>query len=436
MARNPAKSSGLSELWARLRFVLYAIIIYRIGTHIPVPGIDPMKLSSLFDQNQGTLLGLFNMFSGGALERMSIMALNVVPYITAAIVMNLLEATTPSLKKMFRQEGEVGRRKRTNYVRLGTLGLAIIQSSGFAIALSSQGLASAPGNLFIVTAVISFVTGTMFLVWLGEQVNERGIGNGISLIIFASIVSGLPRAIGQSFEGARQGEINLIVRLSVALLAILAIAFIVWVERAQRRVSVNYAKRQIGNQMAMGQSSHVPLKVNMSGVIPAIFASSIVLFPASISTWFGQSEGFEWLQEISLALSPGQPLYVIVFAILIAYFCFFYTAIQFPAKDISDNLKRSGGFLPGIRPGDQTEGYIDSVMSRLTVWGSIYMIAVCLLPQFLIVSANVPFYLGGTSLLIAVVVVMDFMAQVQSHLLSSQYESLMKKANLKNYRRE
>ncbi|MFL2752924.1 MAG: preprotein translocase subunit SecY [Gammaproteobacteria bacterium] len=435
MARNPAKSSGLSELWARLRFVLYAIIIYRIGTHIPVPGIDPMKLSSLFDQNQGTLLGLFNMFSGGALERMSIMALNVVPYITAAIVMNLLEATTPSLKKMFRQEGEVGRRKRTNYVRLGTLGLAIIQSSGFAIALSSQGLASAPGNLFIVTAVISFVTGTMFLVWLGEQVNERGIGNGISLIIFASIVSGLPRAIGQSFEGARQGEINLIVLLSVALLAILAIAFIVWVERAQRRVSVNYAKRQIGNQMAMGQTSHVPLKVNMSGVIPAIFASSIVLFPASISTWFGQSEGFEWLQEISLALSPGQPLYVIVFAVLIAYFCFFYTAIQFPAKDISDNLKRSGGFLPGIRPGDQTEGYIDSVMSRLTVWGSIYMIAVCLLPQFLIVSANVPFYLGGTSLLIAVVVVMDFMAQVQSHLLSSQYDSLMKKANLKNYRR-
>ena len=425
MARNPAKSSGLSELWARLRFVLYAIIIYRIGTHIPVPGIDPMKLSSLFDQNQGTLLGLFNMFSGGALERMSIMALNVVPYITAAIVMNLLEATTPSLKKMFRQEGEVGRRKRTNYVRLGTLGLAIIQSSGFAIALSSQGLASAPGNMFIVTAVISFVTGTMFLVWLGEQVNERGIGNGISLIIFASIVSGLPRAIGQSFEGARQGEINLIVILSVALLAILAIAFIVWVERAQRRVSVNYAKRQIGNQMAMGQTSHVPLKVNMSGVIPAIFASSIVLFPASISTWFGQSEGFEWLQEISLALSPGQPLYVIVFAVLIAYFCFFYTAIQFPAKDISDNLKRSGGFLPGIRPGDQTEGYIDSVMSRLTVWGSIYMIAVCLLPQFLIVSANVPFYLGGTSLLIAVVVVMDFMAQVQSHLLSSQYESLM-----------
>ena len=435
MARNPAKSSGLSELWARLRFVLYAIIIYRIGTHIPVPGIDPMKLSSLFDQNQGTLLGLFNMFSGGALERMSIMALNVVPYITAAIVMNLLEATTPSLKKMFRQEGEVGRRKRTNYVRLGTLGLAIIQSSGFAIALSSQGLASTPRNMFIVTAVISFVTGTMFLVWLGEQVNERGIGNGISLIIFASIVSGLPRAIGQSFEGARQGEINLIVLLSVALLAILAIAFIVWVERAQRRVSVNYAKRQIGNQMAMGQSSHVPLKVNMSGVIPAIFASSIVLFPASISTWFGQSEGFEWLQEISLALSPGQPLYVIVLAVLIAYFCFFYTAIQFPAKDISDNLKRSGGFLPGIRPGDQTEGYIDSVMSRLTVWGSIYMIAVCLLPQFLIVSANVPFYLGGTSLLIAVVVVMDFMAQVQSHLLSSQYESLMKKANLKNYRR-
>ena len=369
MASPAIKSDGLKELWSRLRFVLLAIIIYRIGTHIPVPGIDPLKISSLFDQNQGTLLGLFNMFSGGALERMSIMALNVIPYITAAIVMNLLEATTPSLKKLFRQEGEVGRRKRTSYVRLGTLVLAIFQSSGFAIALSSQGLAVEPGYGFIFTAIVSFVTGTMFLVWLGEQVNERGIGNGISLIIFASIVSGLPGAIGQSFESARQGEISLILLLLIGLFALIAIAFIVWVERAQRRVSVNYAKRQIGNQMAMGQTSHVPLKVNMSGVIPAIFASSIVLFPASISTWFGQSEGFEWLQEISLALSPGQPLYVIVFAILIAYFCFFYTAIQFPAKDISDNLKRSGGFLPGIRPGDQTEGYIDSVMSRLTVWG-------------------------------------------------------------------
>ena len=432
-AINP-KSSGLSELWSRLRFVLLALIIYRIGTHIPVPGIDPVKISSLFDQNQGTLLGLFNMFSGGALERMSIMALNVVPYITAAIVMNLLEATTPSLKKMFRQEGEQGRRKRTHYVRLGTLLLAIFQSMGFAIALSSQGMAIDPGTMFIFTAVVSFVTGTMFLVWLGEQVNERGIGNGISLIIFASIVSGLPSAIGQSFEGARQGEISLILLLTVALMAILAISFIVWVERAQRRVTVNYARRN-PNQMAMGQASHVPLKVNMSGVIPAIFASSIVLFPASISSWFGQSEGMEWLQEVSLALSPGQPLYVVVFSILIAYFCFFYTAIQFPAKDISDNLKRSGGFLPGIRPGGHTEEYIDNVMSRLTVWGSIYMIMICLLPQFLIVSANVPFYLGGTSLLIAVVVVMDFMAQVQSHLLSSQYQSLMKKANLKGFKR-
>ena len=292
MASVNIRSSGLSELWSRLRFVLLALIIYRIGTHIPIPGIDPVKISSLFDQNQGTLLGLFNMFSGGALERMSIMALNVVPYITAAIVMNLLEATTPSLKKMFRQEGEQGRRKRTHYVRLGTLLLAIFQSMGFAIALSSQGMAIDPGTMFIFTAVVSFVTGTMFLVWLGEQVNERGIGNGISLIIFASIVSGLPSAIGQPSEGARQGEISLILLLTVAFMAILAISFIVWVERAQRRVTVNYARRN-PNQMAMGQASHVPLKVNMSGVIPAIFASSIVLFPASISSWFGQSEGVE-----------------------------------------------------------------------------------------------------------------------------------------------
>ena len=348
--------------------------------------------------------------------------------------MNLLEATTPSLKKLFRQEGESGRRKRTAYVRLGTLVLAIFQSTGFAIALSSQGMAVTPGLGFIITAVISFVTGTMFLVWLGEQVNERGIGNGISLIIFASIVSGLPSAVGQSFEASRQGEISLILLLLIALFAILAIAFIVWIERAQRRITVNYARRA-PNQMNTGQASHLPLKVNMAGVIPAIFASSLVLFPASMSSWFGQNDGFEWLQEVSLALSPGQPLYVVVFAVLIAYFCFFYTAIQFPAKDISDNLKRSGGFLPGIRPGDHTVDYIDNVMSRLTIWGSMYMIVICLAPQFLIVSANAPFYLGGTSLLIAVVVVMDFMAQVQSHLLSSQYQSLMKKANLKGYKR-
>ena len=333
------KSDGLKELWSRLRFVLLAIIIYRIGTHIPVPGIDPLKISSLFDQNQGTLLGLFNMFSGGALERMSIMALNVVPYITAAIVMNLLEATTPSLKKLFRQEGETGRRKRTAYVRLGTLVLAIFQSIGFAIALSSQGMAVNPGLGFVVTAVISFVTGTMFLVWLGEQVNERGIGNGISLIIFASIVSGLPSAVGQSFEASRQGEISLVLLLLIAIFAILAIAFIVWIERAQRRITVNYARRS-PNQMSMGQASHLPLKVNMAGVIPAIFASSLVLFPASMSSWFGQSDGFEWLQEVSLALSPGQPLYVIVFAVLIAYFCFFYKKDVWALKLHFNNLTK------------------------------------------------------------------------------------------------
>ena len=326
------KSDGLKELWSRLRFVLLAIIIYRIGTHIPVPGIDPLKISSLFDQNQGTLLGLFNMFSGGALERMSIMALNVVPYITAAIVMNLLEATTPSLKKMFRQEGETGRRKRTAYVRLGTLVLAIFQSIGFAIALSSQGMAVNPGTGFIITAVISFVTGTMFLVWLGEQVNERGIGNGISLIIFVSIVSGLPSAVGQSFEASRQGEISLILLLLIALFAILAIAFIVWIERAQRRITVNYARRN-PNKMNMGQASHLPLKVNMAGVIPAIFASNSFI-SCSMSSWFSQNEGFEWLQEVSLALSPGQPLYVVVFAVLMFIFVSFTLPFNFLLKYI------------------------------------------------------------------------------------------------------
>ncbi len=398
---SPQQTKGLSELWKRLRFVLFAVIVYRIGTHIPIPGIDPDKLASIFQQNQGTLLDLFNMFSGGALERMSIMALNIMPYITASIIMSLMEGTNPSLKKRFREEGEEGRRLRTSYVRYGTVGLALLQASGLALGLQNQGLALDPGPLFQLIAVVSLVTGTVFLMWLGELVTERGIGNGISIIIFSSIVAGLPRAIGQAFEGARQGDINL--------------------------------RRQQGRKMVQGQTSYLPMKLNQAGVIPAIFASSILLFPASASTWFGQGQGLEWLQEIALALGPGQPLYVILFSVLIAFFCFFYTALQFDSKDISENLRRSGAYLPGIRPGEQTADYIDQVMTKLTVWGSGYLILVCLMPQFLIVSANVPFYLGGTSLLIAVVVVMDFMAQVQSHLMSQQYESLLKKANLKGY---
>ena len=437
MSNNPSKmqqAKGLSELWRRLRFVLFAIIIYRIGTHIPIPGIDPDKLAALFQQNQGTLLDLFNMFSGGALERMSIMALNIMPYITSSIIMSLMEGTNPSLKRRFREEGEAGRRLRTAYVRYGTVLLAFIQASGLALGLQNQGLTLETGYSFQIVAVVSLVTGTVFLMWLGELVTERGIGNGISIIIFSSIVAGLPRAIGQAFEGARQGDINLLLLLSIAVVAVVAIAFIVWVERGQRRVTVNYAKRQQGRKMVQGQTSYLPMKLNQAGVIPAIFASSILLFPASASTWFaGSGEGLEWLQEIALALSPGQPLYVILFSSLIAFFCFFYTALQFDSKDISENLRRSGAYMPGIRPGQQTADYIDGVMTRLTVWGSAYLILVCLMPQFLIVSANVPFYLGGTSLLIVVVVVMDFMAQVQSHLMSQQYESLLKKANLKGF---
>ena len=431
--QSTASGKGLSELWRRLRFVLFAIIIYRIGTHIPIPGIDPERLASLFESSRGTIIDMFNMFSGGAIERMSIMALNIMPYITASIIMSLLEGTTPSIKKKFRDEGASGRSQRTQYVRYGTIILAIIQSSGLALGLQNQGLALAPGIVFQVIAVVSLVTGTVFLMWLGEQVTERGIGNGISIIIFSSIVAGLPRAVGQVFEQARQGELSLIMLLLILVLALAAIAFIVWIERGQRRITVNYARRQQGRKMVQGQASYLPMKINQAGVIPAIFASSLLLFPASASTWFGQSEGLEWLQEISLALGPGQPLYVISFAALIAFFCFFYTALQFDPKEIAENLRRSGAYMPGIRPGSQSAEYIDGVMTKLTVWGSAYLILVCLMPQFLIVSASVPFYLGGTSLLIVVVVVMDFMAQVQSHLMSQQYESLLKKANLKGY---
>lgn len=426
--------AGLGELFARLRFVLLAIIVYRIGTHIPVPGINPDQLAALFNQNQGTILGLFNMFSGGALERMSILALGIMPYISASIIMQLMSAVSPQLEAL-KKEGEAGRRKITQYTRYLTVALATLQGTGMAVGMGNQGLAFDPGFSFYFVAVVSLVTGAVFMMWLGEQITERGIGNGISLLIFAGIVAGLPAAVVQSLEQARQGEINILVLLGILALAIAVIYLVVFIERGQRRITVNYAKQQRGRKMYQAQSSHLPLKVNMAGVIPAIFASSILLFPASIAQWFGQSgdENMEWLQEVALAIGPGQPLNILLFTALIVFFCFFYTALMFNPSEVADNLKKSGAFLPGIRPGVQTANYIDGVLTRLTMFGSLYIALVCLLPQFLVVMWNVPFYLGGTSLLIVVVVVMDFMAQVQSHLMSHQYESVMKKANLKNY---
>jgi preprotein translocase subunit SecY len=431
-ALSGIKQGGLTELWTRLRFLFLAIIVYRIGAHIPVPGIDPDRLAELFRQNEGTVLSLFNMFSGGALERMSIFALGIMPYISASIIMQLMTAVNPSLEQL-KKEGESGRRKIAQYTRYLTLVLALVQAVGMSVGLASQGVAFDTGFGFYFIAVTTFVAGAMFMMWLGEQITERGIGNGISMLIFAGIVAGLPSAIGQSFEAARQGDINIFALIAIALLAIGLVAFVVFVERGQRRITVNYAKRQQGRKVFAAQTSHLPLKVNMAGVIPAIFASSILLFPASLGTWFGQGEGMGWLQSVSQALAPGQPLNIILFTAGIVFFCFFYTALMFNPKDVAENLKKSGAFIPGIRPGEQSARYIDGVLTRLTMFGAMYMAAVCLLPQFLVVSANVPFYLGGTSLLIVVVVVMDFMSQVQSHLVSQQYESLMKKSNLKGY---
>ncbi len=439
MAKKEPHSTGgqanLGELWARIRFLFMAIIVYRIGTHIPVPGINPDRLEALFNQNQGTIIGLANMFSGGALERMSILALGIMPYISASIIMQLMTAVTPSLEAL-KKEGEAGRRKITQYTRYGTVLLALIQGTGMSVGMAGQGLALTPGLPFHFVAITSLVTGAVFMMWLGEQITERGIGNGISMLIFAGIVAGLPSAIGQSLEQARQGELSILVLLGILVIAIGVIYLIVRIERGQRRITINYAKRQQGRRMMQAQSSHLPLKVNMSGVIPAIFASSILLFPASIAQWFGQSASdMDWLQEFALIIGPGQPLNIILFTALIIFFCFFYTALMFNPNDVADNLKRSGAFLPGIRPGQQTATYIDNVLTRLTLFGSIYMALVCLLPQFLVVFWNVPFYLGGTSLLIVVVVLMDFMAQVQSHLMSTQYESLMKKSNIKTFGR-
>ena len=424
-------NAGMGELFARLRFVLVALIIYRIGTHIPVPGIDPEQLAALFDQNQGTILGLANVFSGGALERMSILALGILPYISASIIMNLMSAVSPQLEQI-KKEGEAGRRKISQYTRYLTVALALVQATGMTVGLANQGLAFDTSVSFYVIAITSLVTGAVFMMWLGEQITERGIGNGISLLIFAGIAAGLPSAVGQSLEQARQGELNILVLLAIVALAVIVIYLVVFIERGQRRVTVNYAKRQQGRQSYQAQSSHLPLKVNMSGVIPAIFASSILLFPASLAQWFGSGDSSDWLQDFAVAIGPGQPLNIMLFTGFIIFFCFFYTALMYNPKDVAYNLKRSGAFVPGIRPGQQTANYLDGVLTRLTVFGSAYIALVCLLPQFLVVMFNVPFYLGGTSMLIVVVVVMDFMAQVQSHLMSHQYEGVMKKANLSN----
>ena len=424
------QNKGMSDLWRRLRFVFLAIVVYRMGTHIPIPGIDPARLAALFDQNQGTILEMFNLFSGGALERMSIFALNVVPYISAAIIMQLFSNSIPYLQEL-KKDGQAGRNQITQYTRYGTVVLAFVQASALSVTLGASGLAYEPGTSFFISAVFSVVAGTVFLMWLGEQITERGIGNGISIIIATSILTGIPGAIGQALEQARQGDLNILLLLGIGVLAMIVIAIVVFIERGQRRITVNYAQRQQGRKLMQAQASHLPFKVNMAGVIPAIFASTFLLFPASLSTWFGQAESFGFLQTISLALNPGQPLYILTFSALIISFCFIWLALTFDTKDVTDNLKKSGAFIPGIRPGDQTASYIDSVLARLTVFGSIYLTLICLLPLALINFAGVSFYLGGTSVLIIVVVLMDFMAQVQSHMMSNQYSSLLKKANLK-----
>jgi preprotein translocase subunit SecY len=424
----------LTELRQRILFVLGALIVFRLGAHIPVPGVDPVAVAALFQQTRGSIIDVFNMFSGGALERLSLFALGVMPYISAAIIMQMMSAVIPTLQQL-KKEGEQGRRKITQYTRYGTVVLATFQALGISIAVEAQTAGGlpvviSPGLGFKITMVLTLVSGTMFLVWLGEQMTERGIGNGISLLIFASIVAGLPAAVAGTLELARTGAFTPIGVLALFIGAILITAFVVFVERGQRRITVNYAKRQQGRKVFAGSSSHLPLKLNMAGVIPPIFASSIILFPASLGSWFGQSEDLRWLQDIATTLSPGQPIYVLLYASMIVFFCFFYTALVFSPREIADNLKRSGAFIPGIRPGDQSARYIDTVVSRLTLAGAIYLTGVCLIPEFLIVRWNVPFYFGGTSLLIIVIVTMDLMNQVQSHLVSRQYESLLRKANL------
>lgn len=435
---NSSAKGGLSELKTRLLFVLGAIIVFRAGSFVPIPGIDAAVLADLFAQQQDTIVAMFNMFSGGALERASILALGIMPYISASIIMQLLSVVHPKLAEL-KKEGEAGRRKISQYTRWGTLVLATFQSIGIATGLPNlmPGLVIDPGFAFYFTAVVSLVTGTMFLMWLGEQITERGIGNGISIIIFAGIVAGLPSAVGQTAEQARQGDLHLLLLLLIGVIILAITYFVVFVERGQRRIVVNYAKRQQGRKVFAAQSSHLPLKVNMAGVIPPIFASSIILFPGTIATWFGQGDTgiSNILQEVALTLSPGQPLYVMLYAAAIIFFCFFYTALVFNPRDTADNLKKSGAFIPGIRPGEQTSRYVDKVMTRLTLAGALYITFICLVPEFMMIAWNVQFYFGGTSLLIIVIVIMDFMAQVQTHMMSHQYESVLKKANLKGYGR-
>lgn len=421
----------MNELKSRLWFVLGALVVFRLGSHIPVPGIDPTVLKQLFDSQSGGILGMFNMFSGGSLERFAIFALGIMPYISASIIMQLLTVVSPKLEQL-KKDGEAGRRAITKYTRYGTVALATFQALGIAIAFEGQaGLVIDPGMSFRLITVVSLVGGTMFLMWLGEQITERGIGNGISIIIFAGIVAGLPRAIASTLELARTGAFSIPLVVFLFVMVILVTALVVFVERGQRKITVNYAKRQVGNKVMGGQTTHLPLKLNMAGVIPPIFASSIILFPASLAGWFGSNESMYWLKDLSSAISPGQPIYILLFASAILFFCFFYTALVFNPKETADNLKKSGAFVPGIRPGEQTAKYIDKIMGRLTLIGAVYITLVCLLPEFLSLKFNTPFYFGGTSLLIIVVVTMDFMTQVQSHLMSHQYEGLLKKANFK-----
>jgi preprotein translocase subunit SecY len=432
LASNPLATLGkLGDLKRRLWFLLGALVVYRIGTFIPVPGIDPAELTRLFKQNSGGILDMFNMFSGGALSRFSIFALGIMPYISASIIMQLLTVVSPQLEAL-KKEGESGRRKITQYTRYGTVFLAAFQALGISVALEAQpGLVMEHGLAFRFITVTTLMTGTLFLMWLGEQITERGIGNGISMIIFAGIVAGLPQAIGGTLELVRTGAMAIPVAIFIFALVAGVTAFVVFVEKGQRRILVNYAKRQVGNKLYGGQSSFLPLKLNMSGVIPPIFASSIILFPATLASWFGSNEHMTWLKDVSATLSPGQPIYILLYGSAIVFFCFFYTALVFNAKETADNLKKSGAFVPGIRPGDQTAKYIDKILTRLTLIGAAYITAVCLLPEFLHTQYNVPFYFGGTSLLIVVVVTMDFMAQLQAYLMSHQYESLLKKANFK-----
>ena len=433
-AANPASVLGaagrFSEVRQRLFFLVGALVVYRIGTFIPVPGIDPFALGQFFEQQSGTILSMFNMFSGGALERMSIFALGIMPYISASIIMQLAVHVVPTLGQL-RKEGEAGRRKITQYTRYGTVLLCSFQSVAATSALQNQGVVVSPGIGFVFSASATLVTGTVFLMWLGEQITERGIGNGISMIILASIVSGLPAAIGGTLELVNTGGMNPALPFVLGILLLAVTGFVVFMERAQRRITVNYAKRQQGRRLYAGQTSHLPFKINMSGVIPPIFASSLILFPATIATWFGTGQAVSWLQRLAASLAPGQPIYILLYAGLIIFFCFFYTSLVFNSRDTADNLKRSGAFIPGIRPGRQTADYIDKVLTRLTFWGAMYITGVCLMPEFMIYQFNVPFYFGGTSLLIIVVVTMDFMSQLQAHMMSHQYEGLLRKANLR-----